>query len=187
MSSPTRNLLVLFLLLLPAVGVSTGSQHLAVCYNFGCKVQGTAILTENDLDLLRGIFEHLKSAEEERGSIRRAIAMMEQMVGRQLPSGNDVGGNYKEGMAEIGQMDCIDESTNTTTYLTFLQHQGLLQWHVVEKRAYRAPFILDQHWAAQIRERQSGQHYVVDSWFNDNGKPPLIQTLEAWLTKRPPK
>lgn len=166
--------------------LSATPLQLSVCYNFGCKTQATAHLAETDLQQLEGMFLQATSAEEERASIRQAIASLEQIVGRQLPTANDVGGNYQQGMADDGQLDCIDESTNTTGYLTFIQQQGLLRWHFVEERAYRAPYLFDQHWAAKIRERNSGRRYVVDSWFEANGKPPLIQPLEDWQRKRSP-
>jgi hypothetical protein len=173
-------------LLLTAQSVSANPMLLDVCYNFGCNEKASFILAEKDLDLLRGIFTRPASAEDERVNIGQAIAWMERFAGRQLPTRNDVARNYRQGMAESGQMDCIDESTNTTGYLAFLQQQGLLRWHEVVERAFRAPLLLDQHWAAQIRERNSKRRYVVDSWINANGEPPLIQPLEDWLSKRLP-
>lgn len=163
-----------------------GQQQLEVCYNFGCKTKGIVHITQAELNFLRSLFQQTASAPEERESIQLAIAAMERFAGRSLPTAQDVGGNFETGMTDNGQMDCIDESTNTTTYLNFLQQQGLLRWHAVEGRAFRAPLILDQHWTAQIRERQSGERFVVDSWFEDNGEPPLIQPLEDWLGKRLP-
>ena len=155
-----------------------------VCYNFGCKSQGVAPITREDIKLLQGLFHNVASSIEERARIRLAIANLEQIAARYLPTGNDIGGNYAHGMIEEGKQDCIDESTNSTTYLQFLQRQGWLHWHTVEERVHRATYIFDDHWAAQIRERDSGQIYVVDSWYHDNGHPPVIQTLEDWKRKR---
>ncbi len=182
MTPVTRSSLAMLLLLSTQV-VSDDTLKLEVCYNYGCKEKASILLAEKDFDLLRSMFHGLDSAEKEKASIRQAIAQIEKIVGRNLPTVNDVGGNYQKGMVEIGQMDCIDESTNTTSYLTFLQQQGLLRWHEVEERAFRAPYLFDQHWAAQIRERNSGDRFVVDSWFDDNGKPPLIQPLDDWKRK----
>jgi len=179
----TRYLLAL-MLILPLQAVGTALPHLAVCYNYGCKVRATIVITPKDLAVISTLFLHTASAREERSSIRQAIALMEQIAGRQLPTSNDVGGNYQGGVPKNGQMDCIDESLNTTTYLTFFQQHDLLHWHTVEKRAFRAPYLLDQHWSAQIRELKTGRRYVVDSWFDDNGKPPLIQPVEDWQKKR---
>jgi hypothetical protein len=82
-------------------------------------------------------------------------------------------------------MDCVDESTNTTTYLTMLLKDGLLKWHNVEDRATRGFFIFGwPHTTAVIRDTVTGQLYVVDSWFLDNGQPPYIQKLEDWRDKK---
>ena len=61
---------------------------------------------------------------------------------------------------------------------------GLLQWHAVEERELRHPWILDLHWAAVIRDTSTDQRYAVDSWFLDNGQPPYIQPLDQWLSGR---
>lgn len=184
MAPASRTLFVLTLMLSLHTAHAEYLQ-LDVCYGFGCKDKAMVILTEKDVSQLRVMFDRLASAEEERAGIRQAIAWMERIAGRQLPTRNDVARNFQQGMAGNGQMDCIDESTNTTVYLAFLQQQGLLRWHEVVERAFRAPFLLDQHWAAQIRERNSQRRYAVDSWINANGEPPLIQPLEDWLSKRP--
>ena len=88
------------------------------------------------------------------------------------------------GAGQPGQLDCISESRNTTTYLRLLEAEGLLQWHTVEERQVRHPLIFNVHWSAVIRERTSGERFAVDSWFLDNGKPPFIQPLEDWLSGR---
>ena len=157
---------------------------LTVCYNFGCKSQGVVQPDAAEIKLLGDLFNDVGSALDERARIRLAIAHLEQMTARYLPTGNDVGGNYTVGMIEEGKQDCIDESLNTTTYLQFLAQQGWLRWHTVEERVHRAPAIFDGHWAAQIRVRDSGQRFVVDSWHYDNGEPPLVQPLERWLRKQ---
>ena len=37
------------------------------------------------------------------------------------------------------------------------------------------------HNTAVIIEKISGDEFVVDSWFFDNGTPPVIVPLESWL------
>ena len=61
---------------------------------------------------------------EERARIRLTIAKLEQIAARYLSTDNDIGGNYAHDMVEDGKQDCIDKSTNSTTYLIFLQQQG---------------------------------------------------------------
>ena len=79
-----------------------------------------------------------------------------------------------------GQLDCIDESINTTRYLELFEQAGLLKFHRVTERAYRRS-LFDQHWAAQLQDLKSSRRYVIDSWYGDNGEPPLMVSSERWM------
>jgi len=110
---------------------------------------------------------------EERGQIRTAIALFETIVGAMTGTASDKGGNWR-GFGLPGQMDCIDESTNTTIYLRMLQKYGLLRWHSVADRATRWSLFSWPHTTAVIEERASRRLWAVDSWFLDNGEPPFV-------------
>ncbi|MBD3610054.1 MAG: hypothetical protein HUJ30_05845 [Gammaproteobacteria bacterium] len=138
------------------------------------------------LSKIAALFSSVKSPAEERQQLRLAIAEFELLAAQYTPTGNDVGENYREGMKETGQQDCIDESLNTSTYISYMLEQGWLKWHKLEERAFRAPWLFDQHWSAQISQINTGTRYVVDSWFFDNGQPAVIQTLADWLDKQEP-
>ena len=157
-----------------------GSLSLSVCFNYGCKSKEYIKLTNSDIDNLHGFFINTRNARHEREQIGHAIAKLEQIVGRNLPTRYDVGGNYSIGMVEEGQQDCIDESINTTNYLNFFEAQGWLQFHSVLNRVKRAPLLFNDHWTAVIQVKATGQLYAVDSWVADNGKLPAVQKLEDW-------
>lgn len=157
--------------------------NLSICFDFGCKSRQDVYIHTPEW---RGIVELLSGSEnaaDERRRIADAVAYMERIVGSMSPTGNDLGGNEFPVENAAGQMDCIDETTNTTAYLFLFSERGLLQWHRVADPVYRAPQILDQHWAASIEEIHTGAQFAVDSWFEDNGKPPYIQRVEAWKQK----
>lgn len=175
--------LLLFLCCLPLTTIADPVK-LDVCYDFACKSRESVTLSNEQLQQLDPLFTNNLTADDEKHSIQLAIARLESFAANQLPTGNDVGENYREGMAEQGQQDCIDESTNTTTYLRLLSQRGLLKWHSVEARVYRAPYLIDDHWSALIRDIESQEYYVVDSWFYDNGQAPVIQPLADWKRKR---
>lgn len=121
-----------------------------------------------------------ESAADERTRIARAIALMETLVGPLAGTANDKGRNFK-GVGTEGQMDCIDESTNTTSYLTMMAQDGLITHHSVEDRVTRGYVIFGwPHTTAVIRDNESGERYAVDSWFLDNGEPPFILPLQVW-------
>jgi hypothetical protein len=116
---------------------------------------------------------------EEREQIRSAIALLETVVGPMTGTSSDLGGTWP-GFGLPGQMDCIDESINTTTYLRMLQKYGLLRWHGVVDRATRWSLFSWPHTTAVIEERSSRRQWAVDSWFLDNGEPPFVLPLETW-------
>lgn len=125
----------------------------------------------------------------ERVNIAAAVALLENLVGRM--TGTDVDLGKDDGMGRPGQLDCIDESVNTTVYLTMLQNDGLLRFHSVGGQATRGPFtgLLTQwpHSTSVMRDTESGTEYAVDSWFLANGEPPYIVPMsEWWRGWRPP-
>ncbi len=155
--------------------------HFSVCYDHSCETVDQLSLGPAQWSRIRLIFQPLPGTPaEERQRIRRAIASMEQMVGKKTGTWRDKGKNLK-GLFQQGQMDCIDESTNTTTYLRMMKNDGLIRWHAIEDRATRYPSIFSwPHTTAVIRDLRNQRRYAVDSWFFDNGVPPVIVPLEKW-------
>ena len=158
---------------------------LPVCYGFSCKIQQIVSITPAEWRSVVGWFDETATTpEDERQQIRQAIGWMEVVVGRYTPTHLDIGMNLENHPINMtGQMDCIDESINTTTYLTLFEQQGHLRWHRVTNRAYRGA-LLDSHWAAQVEQVDSGVNYIIDSWFQDNGMLPYIAKSAEWLDLR---
>jgi hypothetical protein len=161
------------------VGVSLNA--IPVCYDFGCKRQATVSLSNDEWKSVAGWFNPVATdARSERQQIRHAIGWMEAVIGTHTPTSNDVGQNLSEDAQFPGQLDCIDESRNTTTYLKLFEQHGLLQWHRVTERAHRKS-LFDQHWSGQIEDNSTGKRYVVDSWFHPNGYLPYVQNADEWV------
>lgn len=159
---------------------SIGINSIAVCYNFNCRSRSHVSLSRLEWAQVAGWFiPAAKNADDEREQIRHAVGWLEELIGRYTPTYRDVAGNLPENAQMPGQLDCIDESRNTTTYLKLLQTNGLLRFHAVVERAYRRA-LFDQHWSGQIEELANGERYVVDSWFQDNGMLPYVQTASSW-------
>ena len=127
------------------------------------------------------LFHHFQSPEQERSAIALAIARLEQIAGEQTPIASD---QRKNRGAGPGKTDCLDESTNTTTFLRLLQEQGLLRHHRVMRKALRSPLQLDIHWTAVIEELATREKWAVDSWYNANGISPIVQPLDDWMKKK---
>lgn len=83
-----------------------------------------------------------------------------------------------------GQMDCIDESTNTRTFLIYLERRGLLKHHTVQRNVTRG-FLIDRRYphSTAVLQEKSGEKWTVDSWYAPAGGAPDIMKLSRWLTR----
>lgn len=164
-------------------------QNFQHCHGFGCKYIADVELTDADWQLIQRAFTPApKNPQAERESIKTAVALFEQKVGNQTGTHVDEWGTFRK--TGHYQLDCVDESTNTTIYLDVLSQQGLLRFHNVESPTARFPIIHAGRWPHQtalISEKDSNAFYVVDSWFHDNGHPPEIVGLKQWKEGWKPK
>ena len=156
-------------------------ENFSVCHGGTCNIVSPVSLDEGQWGQIAAVFPSpARAAEEERGRIAQAIARFENIVGALTDTADDRAEN-RTGRNWESQMDCIDESTNSTTYLRILASAGLLRWHRVEARVTRGFFIFGwPHTTAVVSEVAGGAKWAVDSWFFENGKPPAIVPLDLW-------
>ena len=122
-----------------------------------------------------------KTPDEEREKIGSAIAQLEQFIGKMTGTNNDKGANESSSDPRDRRMDCIDESTNSTSYLFMMQQDGLLKWHRLEDPVTRGFFFFGwPHTTAVIQALDNQSRWAVDSWFHDNGIAPEIIPLKQW-------
>ncbi|MFO1435780.1 MAG: hypothetical protein U1F34_05265 [Gammaproteobacteria bacterium] len=146
-----------------------------ICHGNTCRLRSRVALLAPQWKQVRSAFQPVAtSAEQERQQMAVAVAILERIVGDRIGTSADKAQN--DGGATPGQMDCIDESTNTTVYLTMMYGDGLLKWHDVGGRATRMP----PHSVSVIRDKSSGMEYAVDSWFLANGEPPFVVPMTQW-------
>ncbi len=157
-------------------------ERFTLCYNNGCAERAEIRLRPTDWRLVRAIFEPTPtSAAEERGRVAVAVAVLEILSGEQAGTLHDAGGsmNFFTGTS---QLDCIDETANTTTYLVMMRDDGLLRWHDITGPAARGFFLMGwPHLSAVIRDRATERSFVVDSWFFDNGVRATIVPVATWM------
>lgn len=161
------------------------ATNVTICYNYGCAAEAVVELAPIDLIQLDALFDDIETAESERVSIGLAIGFLNTIAGAQTPVHNDRRGNSDDGVD--GRMDCIDHSTTATRYLQLMQQRGLLRFHEVQQPAHRAPYLINDHWAAHIEEKANGDDFVVDAWFFDHGHPAAVMPLKAWMKGEDPK
>lgn len=152
-----------------------------LCHGYSCTYKSAAGFTDVEWKKIAKNFP-AKTSEAERSKIGKAIAMMEGFSGAKTGTSVDLpmAVSFKENNQ---QLDCIDETVNTTHYIEFLQEAGLLKFHGVAEPTHRGYFI-DGRWphnTAVIREKETGMLFAVDSFYRANGEEPYILPRQDWL------
>lgn len=158
-----------------------------VCHAYGCRMQTPFHFTEADIAALKALMAKTRKADtayEERRAVAYAIGWMERRTGDVIGTKDDRPGMDFSASGDPTQQDCVDEATNTTSYLLILERNGLLRHHVVG-----TPFSKENllrgvagwpHWTAVLKEHANGQRWAVDSWIYANGENPAIVEAEKW-------
>lgn len=166
-------------LLALAAGASA-AEEVTICFDYGCAERAVVRYSSLQLGQVQGQFVGADSPAAERAAIAHAIAWLYFHAGSQSPIWRDRGGNFDDDDTRPGRMDCIDHSTNTTTYLRLIERHGWLRFHAVGERALRGRMLSD-HWAARVVETDSKAEWVIDTWFLDPGLPASVFPLKEWL------
>jgi hypothetical protein len=158
-----------------------------VCHAYGCRKQTPFRFTDEDIAALKTLMAKTRKADtpaEERRAIAYAIGWMERRTGDVIGTKADRPGMDFSASGDPTQQDCVDEATNTTSYLLVLERNGFLRHHVVG-----TPFSKENllrgvagwpHWTAVIKEHVGGQKWAVDSWIYANGENPAVVETEKW-------
>lgn len=157
-------------------------ENIPLCHGYGCRLKSYTHLTKAEWKQISPYFKTGRTAAEERTAIAKAAGKFEQIVGKKIGTGTDKAGTYDQ----LGddQLDCVDESVNTTVLLALLEQEKLLRHHDISNISARIPVLGGGglfHQTAVIVERKTGMRYAVDSWFRDNGHNADIVPLDEWL------
>jgi hypothetical protein len=154
-----------------------------VCHGFDCRNTTRLEFSAEDRSRLADIMEPGRAGPaEERAAIARAVAFFEERS-TEVIGVRDQPKSHIGQTGQIGQMDCIDVSTNTRSMLLHLKLLDLLRHHAVEGNVTRGAIVDGRyfHATAVIRETGSGQRWSVDGWYGAGGQPPQIKPLSQWL------
>jgi len=153
------------------------------CYDFTCRTTVPTSISRAELAPIGRLFATPStSAADERARLAQAIAIWEQVIGGKTGTSADIGSESGDKFAGRFQQDCMDETFNTTSYLMMMRDAGWMRFHRVVYPSSRGFFsALDwPHHAATLEETASKRRYVFDSWFYDNGNPPVVMPVEIW-------
>jgi len=154
-----------------------------VCHGYDCTFRSSVTLEPVTWARVRAIFATPSdSAADERVRITRAVSLFENAVGTRIGTDKDIAGLAGILAGDPTQLDCIDESINTTVYLILLNDAGFLSWHAPATPAFRGAFV-DLRWyhqTAVLKENETGVEYALDTWFRRNGQPAYLVHLKDW-------
>ncbi|MDH3196195.1 MAG: hypothetical protein OEL78_07770 [Hyphomicrobiales bacterium] len=157
-----------------------------VCHGYGCRYTTPVSFSEAELAKITTPLQvEFANPGQERAALATSVQIYEEIVGRRVGTSSDRG-QTQLGGGEKDQMDCIDEATNTTSLLLLLQARGALRHHTVMHPVARG-FFLDgryPHATAVLAEIEGTEKWAIDSWPDDNGRPPVVQRLDKWLASR---
>ena len=166
---------------------SDGSVTLRICFNWSCARRQTMTFTPNDMALLKEHMAHCSgtSLHDRLQHVRIGIWQMELLAQKYQPLlANDLAINDSEAVVE-GRMDCVDNASNTTTYLYILRDiRELAGWTVSSPKVRNRFDITTVHWTAVIIDTESGLPWSVDSWYRPNGHLPMVIPLRSWIDEK---
>ncbi len=153
------------------------------CYGYGCKYKSRIELSAAEWREVRAKFEPPPDdAQKERKDIAEAVGLIERLVGQR--TGTLV--HQQDSRFNLGdptQMDCVDDSVNTWTYLNILNREGLLHYHSLAGLAHRGTLLtLDFSNTAVLAENGTGRKFAIDPWLGETGVPPPVFPLPLWYS-----
>lgn len=167
-------------------GRAPTADKVFVCHGYMCRIVTPVKFTPAEIAEIAGtLAKGVPDAASERDAVSKAVQTYETIVGARVGTSNDLPG-MQFGQGSDGQMDCIDEATNTTSLLLLLAAQGYLRRHRIEHPSARG-FFLDgryPHATAVLTDIEAGEKWAVDSWPRANALPPVIMPLREWKRSR---
>jgi len=164
-----------------------GAVQLRICFNWSCNRPQQLRFTADEMAQVIAQMEQCSgtSQHDRLQRIRIGIWQMEMLAKKHQPLlANDRGGNELD--SELaGRTDCIDNTSNTRTFLRILQDLAALPgWSVAEPRSRNRLPLDNVHWTAVVKDEQSGDYWTVDSWYRPHGHLPFVLPLADWLDEK---
>jgi len=152
-----------------------------VCASAGCRKLSRLSYSHEEWQSIVNIFNPAPTTPAgERDRLMIAIGAMETYIGAKNGTSAD---NMKNDRRVVTgpQLDCIAEAANTTVALMLLEKEGLIRHHRIGYPQHRG-FLRGRlpHNTASIHDKETGEHYAVDSWFYANGVPPICVPVSDW-------
>ncbi|MGO4573184.1 hypothetical protein [Microvirga sp. 2TAF3] len=163
--------------------VSPSNGHIIACHGYGCARRTALAMDASWLSRASVLLKAGRSSPDaERHALSEVVKLYTAYLAAQFGGAPDAPRSPPGLSGQNGQMDCVDETANTTSLLLVLQDQGFLVHHEVERPQSRGLFIDGRypHMTAIIAEKRTGSEWVVDPWAKAPGQEPDILPLSQW-------
>lgn len=159
------------------------NNTVTVCHGYGCRFETEVTMGDAELARVREIFAGVEDTPQgEREAVSRAVSYFETHVGEITGTREDRAEIETRGIGDPHQQDCVDEATNTTSYLIILDNNGFLKHHTVRRPEVRGYWLDGRwpHWTAVLQLKDLNEEWAVDSWWRNNGVEPVVIPLAEW-------
>lgn len=163
-----------------------GSVTLRICFNWSCATRQRMTFSAADMAEVARQMALCPGTDlaDRLQRVRIGIWQMEVLAQKQQPLlANDEPVNDRDRSRE-GRMDCIDNASNTTTFLSVLRDLELLPGWSVSPPQVRDRFSPAVHWTAVAVDAGERRPWAIDSWFRGNGHLPFVMPLADWQDGR---
>jgi len=164
-----------------------GSVVLRLCFNSSCARTEMLTFSAADMEKVKGQLAYCPGEilYDRLQRVRIAVWQMEVLAQKYAPVlANDREVNDREYGVD-GRMDCVDNASNTSTYLMILSDLGQLPSWRVEEPSVRKPLYFNAvHWTAVVQDEVTGDKWAVDSWYRPNGHLPFVLPLKKWKDEK---
>ena len=162
--------------------VEPDGGRVIVCHGYGCTRRQAVNIDGTVIQRAATLLKSARSAEAEREALSEIVREYTAQLARELGGAPDRPGSPLQMAGQYGQMDCLDETANTTSLLVELDTRGLLAHHHAARPESRGFFFDGRypHFTAVIVEGKAGIEWAVDPWRHAPGQRPDILPLSQW-------
>ena len=162
------------------------ANRITICYGFVCRLRTHLDFTPGDQKVLTDLLNKGKaSPQDERKALQLAVQWLDRRMGPILDTTRRVARADIRHRDDSRNYDCYDTTRNAVSLLLVLREWGLLRHHTISDPRYRGTLIFGQtpHNTAVLKDRTTGQEWVLDLWPKAYGELPDVMTVEQWMTE----
>jgi hypothetical protein len=152
------------------------------CEGYSCHFGTHVALSPGEWGQVKAVFEPpAADAATERNQVARAVEKLDLLAAQHTGTAVQQRRDWIN-KGDPSQVDCVDHTVNTVTYLRLFSGSGLLRWNHPGEPAHRGSIIgWDVANTAVLIENDSSRGYSIDTALGDVGLPPYVVPVEQWV------